>query len=200
MKNEFGCYVKTPIGTIVIEEDGKAITALYISQDMENRQETENGEDIKTRQDVENKETNSAQFVYIETESEVCVKNVGIDCEMNCESELLQKAVKQMQEYFTGRRKEFELPIRLQGTDFQQKVWNALRQIPYGETRSYGEVAAIIGNPKASRAVGGANHKNPIMLIVPCHRVIGADGSLTGFGGGLRAKEYLLSLEKKYNV
>lgn len=112
---------------------------------------------------------------------------------------LLQEAKRQLSEYFAGKRKQFDLPVRPQGTAFQQKVWGALRQIPYGETRSYGEVAAAVGNPKASRAVGGANHQNPIMIVIPCHRVIGADGSLTGFGGGLWVKEYLLSLEKKHS-
>lgn len=118
------------------------------------------------------------------------------ECYAENESPLLQEAKKQLEEYFAGNRREFDLPISLHGTDFQQKVWNALRAIPYGTTLSYGEVAAKIGNPKASRAVGGANNKNPIMIIVPCHRVIGANGSLVGFGGGLSAKEYLLALEK----
>ncbi|MCH5249925.1 MAG: methylated-DNA--[protein]-cysteine S-methyltransferase [Lachnospiraceae bacterium] len=112
------------------------------------------------------------------------------------ETILLKESKKQLKEYFAGKRREFDLPISLHGTDFRKKVWNVLRSIPYGETLSYGEVAAQIGNPKASRAVGGANNKNPVMIIVPCHRVIGADGSLTGFGGGLPAKEYLLAMEK----
>ena len=111
------------------------------------------------------------------------------------ETSLLQEAKRQLEEYFAGERKEFDLPIFLHGTDFQKKVWNALLTIPYGNTLSYGEVAAQIGNPKASRAVGGANNKNPIMIIVPCHRVIGANGDLTGFACGLSAKEYLLKLE-----
>ena len=113
------------------------------------------------------------------------------------ETELLQEAHQQLKEYFAGNRKKFKLPIHLEGTEFQKKVWKALQTIPYGETRTYGEIAEQIGNPKASRAVGGANHNNPIMIVVPCHRVIGANGSLVGFGGGLDMKKYLLELEKR---
>lgn len=112
------------------------------------------------------------------------------------ETPLLKEAHKQLTEYFEKRRRYFELPLEPQGTEFQKKVWKALQTIPYGETRSYGEIAAQLGNPKACRAVGGANNKNPIMIFIPCHRVIGADGSLVGFGGGLPAKEYMLALEK----
>ena len=96
-----------------------------------------------------------------------------------------------------SRRREFQIKLHLEGTAFQKKVWEALCTIPYGETRSYGEIAAQIGNPKAYRAVGGANNKNPIMIFIPCHRVIGADGSLVGFGGGIDAKKFMLDLERK---
>lgn len=109
---------------------------------------------------------------------------------------VLKNAVRQLEQYFKGERQEFDLPIKLKGTDFQLKVWTALRHIPYGETCSYGEIAKKIGNSKASRAVGGANNKNPILIIVPCHRVIGADGSMVGFGAGIGVKEYLLNLER----
>ena len=111
------------------------------------------------------------------------------------ETELLRKAYCQLTEYFSGERKEFGLPIKLEGTEFQKKVWAALQTIPYGETRTYGEIAKQIGNEKAFRAVGGANNKNAVMIIVPCHRVIGADGSMVGFGGGLDVKKLLLELE-----
>lgn len=111
--------------------------------------------------------------------------------------EVLEKAERQLDEYFAGERKVFNLPLAPKGTEFQKKVWAALCDIPYGETRSYGEIAAAVGNPKASRAVGMANHRNPISIIVPCHRVIGADGRLVGFGGGLWIKERLLKLEKE---
>ncbi|MEM7077269.1 MAG: methylated-DNA--[protein]-cysteine S-methyltransferase [Pseudomonadota bacterium] len=103
--------------------------------------------------------------------------------------------VAQLQEYFDGARQVFDLELRPQGTEFQRSVWQALLTIPYGETRSYGDIAQQIGKPNAVRAVGTANGANPIALIIPCHRVIGADGSLTGFGGGLPTKEYLLGLE-----
>jgi methylated-DNA-[protein]-cysteine S-methyltransferase len=107
----------------------------------------------------------------------------------------LPQAVRQLGEYFAGSRREFDLPLRPNGTEFQRRVWRALTEIPYGETWSYGELAKRIGNPNASRAVGLANGRNPIALVVPCHRVIGADGSLTGYGGGLPRKQWLLAHE-----
>jgi len=107
------------------------------------------------------------------------------------------EVIRQLQAYFGGELKEFDLPLALEGTDFQLRVWKALRTIPYGETISYAQLAQCIGNPKAVRAVGLANGSNPIPIIVPCHRVIGSDGSLTGFGGGLSTKKKLLELENK---
>lgn len=107
----------------------------------------------------------------------------------------LAATVRQLSEYFTGTRRGFELPLRLLGTAFQQRVWRELTEIPFGETWSYGQLAKRIGKPSASRAVGLANGSNPIALIVPCHRVIGADGTLTGYGGGLERKRWLLAHE-----
>jgi methylated-DNA-[protein]-cysteine S-methyltransferase len=107
----------------------------------------------------------------------------------------LANARQQLQEYFAGDRKDFDLPLQLDGTEFQVKVLKALQKIPYGETVSYGEIAKRIGKPKAVRAVGAANGRNPIPIVVPCHRVIGSSGDLTGFGGGLDTKEALLRLE-----
>ncbi|TCS96828.1 methylated-DNA--[protein]-cysteine S-methyltransferase [Hazenella coriacea] len=101
----------------------------------------------------------------------------------------------QLHEYFQKKRREFDLPVDLHGTPFQKLVWKQLQQIPYGEVRSYKEVAQAMGAPKAVRAVGGANNRNPISIVVPCHRVIGSNGSLVGYGGGLHIKEYLLNLE-----
>jgi methylated-DNA-[protein]-cysteine S-methyltransferase len=101
----------------------------------------------------------------------------------------------QLEEYFGGSRREFDAPLELHGNGFQLRVWQALRAIPYGETVSYGEIAREVGEPGAARAVGTANGANPIAVIVPCHRVIGADGSLTGYGGGLERKRFLLELE-----
>ena len=108
----------------------------------------------------------------------------------------LAEAVRQLREYFAGKRRDFDLPLALEGTDFQRKVWRKLQEIPYGETISYGELAKRVGNPKASRAVGSANGKNRIPIVIPCHRVIAGDGGLGGFGGGLTTKEKLLAIEK----
>ncbi|NUQ98955.1 MAG: methylated-DNA--[protein]-cysteine S-methyltransferase [Streptomyces sp.] len=108
---------------------------------------------------------------------------------------LFAEAEEQLEAYFSGDLKKFTLELHLHGTPFQRTVWDQLRQIPYGETRSYGELAAALGNPSASRAVGLANGKNPIGIIVPCHRVVGANGSLTGYGGGLDRKQRLLDFE-----
>ena len=107
----------------------------------------------------------------------------------------LLEAERQLREYFAGNRNKFELELDFTGTDFQKQVWQALLTIPFGETRSYSQIAQQIGNPKAVRAVGAANGRNPISIIAPCHRVIGASGELTGFAGGLQAKQYLLALE-----
>lgn len=103
---------------------------------------------------------------------------------------------RQITEYFQGRRKAFTFPCELRGTEFQKRVWQELCKIPYGETRTYGDIAAAIGNPRAARAVEMANHKNPIIIAVPCHRVIGANGKLVGYAGGLEMKRELLKLEK----
>lgn len=108
---------------------------------------------------------------------------------------VLLETERQLQEYFAGNRDTFSLPLDMIGTPFQQQVWEALTSIPYGETRNYQQIANQLGNPKAVRAVGAANGRNPVSIIVPCHRVIGTDGSLTGFAGGLEAKAHLLSLE-----
>jgi methylated-DNA-[protein]-cysteine S-methyltransferase len=110
-------------------------------------------------------------------------------------AEPLAATRRQLSEYFAGSRRTFELPLRLRGTAFQERVWRELTEIPYGETWSYGQLAARIGKPGASRAVGLANGRNPISILVPCHRVIGADGSLTGYGGGIERKQWLLAHE-----
>lgn len=107
----------------------------------------------------------------------------------------LNNAIRQLEEYFAGRRKHFDLPLAPRGTVFQQRVWNALTEIPFGKAVSYSDIAETIGNPNAVRAVGLANGRNPIPIVIPCHRVIGKDGSLTGYGGGLPNKRKLLALE-----
>jgi methylated-DNA-[protein]-cysteine S-methyltransferase len=109
-------------------------------------------------------------------------------------------AVEQLDAYFAGELTEFDLELDLDGTAFNRQVWTALRDIPYGETRSYGDIARVIGSPGASRAVGAANGRNPIAIVIPCHRVIGASGALTGYGGGLDRKRQLLELEATRSV
>lgn len=115
--------------------------------------------------------------------------------EENEHSPLSDLAFDQVREYLKGDRRTFDFPYKLHGTEFQQKVWDALCQIPYGETRTYKDVATMVGNPRASRAVGMANNKNPLMVVVPCHRVVGANGKLVGYAGGLDMKKSLLELE-----
>lgn len=148
--------VNTPLGEMVLGEDGGKITRLYLR----------------------------AQDVPAGSGQE--------------QTPVLQEALRQLGEYFDGTRKVFDLPLQPRGTAFQQRVWRALCDIPYGQTRSYAHLAEQIGRPKACRAVGMANHKNPIPILIPCHRVVGADGSLTGYAGGLAMKKALLDLESKY--
>ena len=149
-------FIDTKIGKLAIEENGRAITDVYIVNE------------------------------EIEKDDSILLK----------ETDLLKEASKQIKEYFEGNRQNFDLLLEPKGTEFQQKVWNALKEIHYGETKSYGEIAKMIGNEKAARAVGMANNKNPIMIIIPCHRVIGANGKLVGYSEGVDIKETLLNLEK----
>lgn len=114
-------------------------------------------------------------------------------------TEVLSLARGQLAEYFFGTRRQFDLPLDPQGTPFQLRAWQALRQIPYGQTRSYGEQAAMLGDPRLARAVGGANHANPIAIVVPCHRVVGRGGALTGFAAGLGVKDWLLRHEQRWS-
>ena len=155
----FYTYVDSPIGRLLLQSDGVALTGLYM--------------------DVASSPRPLA---------EGWVHDATVDP--------LPATVRQLTEYFEGRRREFDLPaLRMHGTEFQQRVWRTLTEIPYGATWSYGELAKRIDNPNASRAVGLANGRNPISILVPCHRVIGADGSLTGYGGGLERKRWLLAHE-----
>lgn len=114
----------------------------------------------------------------------------------NQENKIIRQTIKQFDEYFRGKRKKFELPLNPKGTEFQKKVWLQLMNIPYGKTATYKDIATLTGNTNASRAVGNANNKNPIAIIIPCHRVIGSNNKLTGYAGGLDKKEKLLNLEK----
>lgn len=122
------------------------------------------------------------------------VDQIDVDNEHSTLSDL---AFDQVREYLKGHRRTFDFPYELHGTEFQKKVWNALCQVPYGETRTYKEIASVVGNPKASRAVGMANNKNPLMVVVPCHRIVGTHGNLIGYAGGLDMKKALLELEGK---
>lgn len=121
----------------------------------------------------------------------------AINTEENKIHSVLIEAEKQLNEYFRQERNSFSIPLRFIGTPFQQAVWNALNQIPFGETRSYKQIATQVDCPKGTQAVGGANGRNPLSIVVPCHRVIGANGTLTGFAGGLEVKTYLLEIESK---
>ncbi|MCL2527654.1 MAG: methylated-DNA--[protein]-cysteine S-methyltransferase [Defluviitaleaceae bacterium] len=124
-------------------------------------------------------------------------RDEGSVCGNTANAKIITACVEELKAYFAGTLKDFTVPIRLKGTDFRMRVWDKLRSIPYGEVISYKELAKRIGQPTAIRAAGGANHDNPISIIVPCHRVVGAKGDLVGYGGGLGNKEFLLNLEKK---
>ncbi|WP_010630546.1 methylated-DNA--[protein]-cysteine S-methyltransferase [Sporolactobacillus vineae] len=123
-------------------------------------------------------------------------KRNGLPASVSDVSQAGEQAAEQLHDYFSGRRKTFDLDLLLIGTAFQKEVWKALAAIPYGETRTYKDVAVAVGRPKAIRAVGGANHRNPLPIVIPCHRVIGTNGALVGYGGGLDRKKRLLELEK----
>ena len=160
-------YVKTKLGKICVVEENRKIIKVII--DNENNENSKDKEiDKKVYEKYQEKDT-----------------------------KLLLKAKKELEEYFEGKRKEFDLPLEQEGTEFQKKVWEALERIPYGETRTYKDVAKMVGNEKASRAVGMANNKNSIPIIIPCHRVIGSNGKLVGYALGLDMKKYLLDLERK---
>lgn len=216
-KNRRGCMKKekdpiiykrqftSPIGTICLEADAEALISLYIAgSPVAGRWENS---DAKAEDKTEEPGKNGVELQEGKGTGLVPEELVCIEAEQNAQSAeeteeraaqaILDQAEIELLEYFYGLRTTFKVPFRMVGTEFQQKVWAALREIPYGETRTYAEVAQMIGNPKACRAVGGANNRNPIMILTPCHRVVGADGSLVGFGGGMEAKKYLLELEKQ---
>lgn len=135
--------------------------------------------------------------LFIEADDEFITKISFFEIKGNrCETPLIKNAYFQLYEYFKRRRKEFDLPLKLQGTDFQKSVWQELIKIPYGKTASYLDIAKAVGNPKACRAVGMANNRNNIAIVIPCHRVIGSGGKLVGYAGGLDVKQKLLDLEK----
>lgn len=143
------------------------------------------------------------EFIIVDEESKItnlalsAYAVIGEDM-LERETKVLLQAKRELTEFFLGRRKHFDVPLKARGSEFQEKVWQSLGEIPYGETYTYGQVAHLIGNAKAARAVGMANHRNPILFMIPCHRVIGAQGKLVGYAGGLALKEKLLLLEKKH--
>lgn len=141
--------------------------------------------------------TKIGKIGIIEEENKIIkiVANEKIEKVAEKDTSLLIEASKQIQQYLDGKRKSFDLPLNPKGTEFMKKVWEALLKIPYGETKTYKQIAQMIGNPKAVRAVGMTNHNNPIPIVIPCHRVIGSNGSLTGYALGLDMKKYLLELE-----
>ena len=195
------CFYKSPIGYWIVCRDEEGICRIDTRPEYEKEaKELAKEVGVTDRGAAGNAATGSDAAGRIATGSDAAVKSAaGSDTAGKCvpppTDPLLKKAVKQLDEYFAGRRKEFNLPLSMKGTAFQKKVWAALQEIPYGETRSYGDIAKAIGKPKAARAVGMANNRNPVSIIVPCHRVIGSNGSLVGYGGGLKAKEFLLKLE-----
>ncbi|MGG1685588.1 methylated-DNA--[protein]-cysteine S-methyltransferase [Pseudalkalibacillus sp. NRS-1564] len=132
--------------------------------------------------------------------AETWYKKHHVKADLVFNSDIIEPIVMQLEEYFSGKRRFFDLKLDKIGTIFQQKVWNNLSEIPYGETRSYRDVAVGISAPKAVRAIGSANNRNPLPIIVPCHRVIGSNGALVGYGGGVDKKEYLLSLEQQHSM
>jgi methylated-DNA-[protein]-cysteine S-methyltransferase len=138
--------------------------------------------------------SNGSQLIRIEFENHYG-DDIGDDTCVERSDPALAACAQQLGEYFTRRRRQFDLPLAAAGTSFQQSVWQALAAIPYGELRSYRDIAQVIGKPTAMRAVGTANGRNPLPIVVPCHRVIGSNGTLTGFAGGLQIKSYLLELE-----
>ncbi len=138
--------------------------------------------------------SNGGALARIEFESEPKARRGRLDGTRS--SQPFREVTRQLEEYFAGKRQNFDLPLQPEGTPFQLATWRALQEIPYGETRAYSEIARRIGRPRAARAVGAANGSNPIPIVIPCHRVIGAAGDLTGFGGGLSVKRFLLELER----
>lgn len=128
-----------------------------------------------------------------------CLSFSSLHCESGC-SEVARRTIEQLEEYFEGQRTQFDLPIKMDGTDFQKKCWEALMKIGYGKTVTYAEEARMIGSPKALRAVGMANHRNPIAIVVPCHRVVASGGKIGGYGGGIEVKRRLLEMEMEGKI
>lgn len=156
-------------GTIYIVEEGESIVQVFLQR-------------------VDQMESGSSKGA-----------NAGVGKSVRKETQLIHRTAQELYEYMQGKRINFDIPLSPVGTEFQQRVWSALREIPHGVTKSYGEIAEVTGSPKGARAVGMACNRNPILILIPCHRVVGATGALTGYGGGIDLKEYLLQLERQEN-
>ena len=181
------CLYNSPIGILKISEDNGKIRSLYLHQ---KESVSGYGGDLTQEHKGQQKLQNSQNQQHQQEQHGHEQYNHGHN------SGLLTEACRQLDEYFQGKRKNFNLPLGYEGTPFQEKVWRELQSIPYGETRSYEDIAVKIGSPKAVRAVGQANNKNPILLIIPCHRVIHKNGDINGFACGIETKKYLLNLER----
>lgn len=168
----YGCYMDSPVGRLQLVEKDGALTHVLFCARKEPKPAGEKGHEVLAKV--------GGETVFFEEKT----------------TPLLQKVQDQLKEYFAGKRRQFDIPLAPEGTPFQLKAWEGLRTIPYGQTRTYKQMAEYANCPLGYRAIGMANNRNPISIIVPCHRVIGSDGKLVGFGGGLDKKELLLDLEK----
>lgn len=188
MDGRFRTTIGTPCGVLTVECDTRAVTAIRFGCGA-----TETAASGSRKPDAGKQRAKKTDVRVSDAETSDAVK---ADAAATAARRLLSQAVRELGEYFAGERREFTFPTTAAGTPFQRLVWEALREIPYGETRTYGEIARRIGHPGAARAVGQANNRNPLPIVVPCHRVIGASGTLTGYAGGLAVKERLLELER----
>ncbi len=178
MKSIF--YYQTDLGQIGIAEEDNKITNVFFKTDICHIQDA----DINNNRDLK--------------DSAVQISGVSLENYCLKETDILKEASSQLYEYLHGKRRVFNLPLSPNGTEFMKRVWNCLCDIPFGETKSYKEIAIAVGNEKACRAVGQANNRNPIPIFIPCHRVIGTNGKLIGYSGGLQIKVSLLEIEKRY--
>lgn len=196
--------IETPVGPVSITSTERALVALQYGRTVpEGSQLIVLGPELSERAGSEQtagREPELSEGTGLEQPAEAALEPEKSTPESTTPEEragrLLWLAAAELGEYFAGRRRNFTLPLAPQGTEFQLRVWDELQRIPYGETRSYGEIARAIGQPRACRAVGMANNRNPIAILIPCHRVIGRDGSLTGYASGLAIKRQLLDLER----
>ncbi|MGL6225357.1 MAG: methylated-DNA--[protein]-cysteine S-methyltransferase [Thermoguttaceae bacterium] len=190
------CYTffSSPIGHLYIEETEGCLTRVCFDEPKITRNDCP--KPFSVENPVSDTISHSVARTVIKTVSKTVAKTVSSPM-IERRTDLLKRAVQELEEYFGGKRRLFDLPLAPSGTPFMQKVWNQLIQVPFGQTATYRDIAEQIGNPKAVRAVGGANHRNPIPIFIPCHRIIGTNGKLIGYAGGLGIKKYLLDLEQK---